>query len=76
MVTVIGIVSNSTSGIRILPRTMKDIIKSGEVQAGFEEATTTTNKQPTANNKYLWAVIIFMSIMIGFLIFKGFKKSS
>ncbi|MFA6422742.1 MAG: lamin tail domain-containing protein [Candidatus Buchananbacteria bacterium] len=73
VVEIVGIVSISPTGLRILPRAITDITKQGEVKGEFE--TAKIQKSQPADKKYFWAVIIFMGAVITFLSFAFFKKN-
>ncbi len=74
-VSVIGIVSQTKSGYRILPRYQSDIeIIKGEVKG--EQEKNQEIKSGGQNNQlvnYLFAVIVFMALIIIYLIKKRFK---
>ncbi|MFA6919204.1 MAG: lamin tail domain-containing protein [Patescibacteria group bacterium] len=71
---VTGIVANASGGYRLLPRYANDIKKIGEVKGDFAMSTSTENgKNQSQSWKYFSAVIIFLSIIIGWL---GWKIKS
>ncbi len=73
IVEVTGILSISSSGLRVLPRLASDINKIGEVKSAYEEIKPTIEK--TQNSSYyFWAIIIFLIAINIFVLFK--KKHS
>jgi len=69
-IELVGIVSNSNAGYRILPRYDTDILVLGEVKGEQE-----TKDASAGNNqsKYLIAIIIFMGLIISWLGYRQFK---
>lgn len=75
VVEITGIVSLSSSGPRLLPRTADDIAKTGEVKSGYEEADAEpapTPGQSADNNRYFWIIIAFLAAII---VIMAVKKS-
>jgi DNA/RNA endonuclease YhcR with UshA esterase domain len=66
---VTGIISNASGGYRLLPRYATDIKKTGEVKGAYTTATP-PNTDSSGTGKYLWAIIIFLIAIIGWLIYK------
>ncbi|MFA5048025.1 MAG: lamin tail domain-containing protein [Patescibacteria group bacterium] len=65
-----GIVSQTSAGYRLLPRSASDIIKVGEVKGASEIATATPNKSNNNALKYLIAAIIFLVAIISWLAYR------
>ncbi len=71
-IKLIGIVSKTSSGYRILPRSIQDIeIIKGEVKGEFETASFNFTKE-----YYLFALIIFLAAIIIWLIYKWPNKKT
>ena len=70
-VEVVGIVSQTKNGDRLLPRYDTDILKIGSVKG--EQAVQESNKPTNQVNQYFIAIIIFMGVIIGWLAYKQYK---
>ena len=72
-VEVLGIISQTKSGYRLLPRYNTDILPVGSVKGVEEQAS-----QPSDNSmaKYFIAVIIFLAAVIGYLVYQQVKLKS
>jgi len=70
-VEVVGIVSQTKNGYRLLPRYDTDILKIGSVKG--EQAVQESNKPTNQVNQYFIAIIIFMGVIIGWLAYKQYK---
>lgn len=69
-ITVVGIVGQTATGYRVMPRDLKDIsVQKGEVKGDFVTTSSSSN-QSNQLNYYLVALIIFLSAIILMLYFK------
>jgi len=71
-ITVIGIVGKTSSGYRLMPRDLKDIVvQAGQVKGDFATASPTSSN---STQYYLLAIIIFLLVLIAMLYFKIKRK--
>lgn len=64
-IELVGIVSNSNSGYRLLPRYNTDILRLSEIKG--EQAENINNQLNTSDQKYFIAIIIFLGLIISWL---------
>jgi len=73
MLKVTGIVSQTKTGYRILPRNQDDVEITGQVKGTQEISVPTQTKD---NTKYLYAIVIFLVAINGYLIFQNKKTTA
>ena len=69
-IKITGIISQTSAGYRLLPRSASDIIKTGEVKGVSAEADTSDSKPTNNLIKYLIAIIIFLAAVIFWLSYR------
>lgn len=72
-VKVAGILVKNGDGFRLLPRNLNDLqVVSGEVKGDFEQTSSPVKSQI---NYYLVALVVFLSLVVAYLVFKPTKNT-
>jgi hypothetical protein len=67
-IEIVGIVSQTKSGYRLLPRYDTDILIVGSIKGEQEEMEENSIKNN--NERYLFAIIVFLTVVISFLLYR------
>lgn len=70
---VTGILSTSQGNLRLLPRYQDDLVRLGQVRGEIEELASGNVILESRLFKYLIALVVFMSAVIGWLVFRKLK---